>query len=358
MQAAIATAATGAAPRRLSINDGIGSGDAMARDMDGDRARKMTMDGDRARKMTMAAGDASDEPLRDDGMAAAAPGAPSASKTGLSATVLAAASLQMLTVLCCTPAHIATAKSLGVIRAMLAANTAHSASGDVYAAFADLVEGIVTEDEVAAAVRDVGAATAQLRALANDESLFAIEDKELASEGGALAAVPGDAAAAAASAKGKGGKVPPPQKGGAAAQAAPSPKEARATALAVGVALTEHLCLLETACSRCVVARRAAGVAAAAALPCALLPRHAAVQRAARQGAALCARPPRAPQVHGRRGAPQGGRNGCVQERRGLEARTPGRLQGPRWHRPRQPDGGCAGELLGALSHRGQTCAL
>jgi hypothetical protein len=80
--------------------------------------------------------------------------------------------------------------------------------------------------------------------MASDESLFAIEDKELAGEGGVVALPTSGAAADGSGVKGKvGGKPATP----AAPAGAAVP---RATALSVGVALTEHLCLLETACSR------------------------------------------------------------------------------------------------------------
>ena len=193
------------------------------------------MDSNRSRTMTMAAGDASEDQF-DSGSSSPSS---SSSKTGLSVTVLAAASLQLLTVLCCTPAHTALAKNLGVIRAMLTAYTVHSASGDVYTAFADLVEGIVTEDEVTIATQAVAAATAQLRDMASDESLFSIEDKEFAGEG-AFSMV-GDKGAGS---MGKGAKIIAVAKPGVPA------KDARATANSVGMALTEHLCLLETACCR------------------------------------------------------------------------------------------------------------
>ena len=214
--------------RRPSITGDLNASDATA--------MHHGLDSNRSRTMTMAAGDVGEERLDTLGTSSSHGSASTSAKSGLSQATLAAASLQLLAVLCCTPSHTAIAKNCGIVRSMLSAYTAHGSSGDVFAAFADLVEGVITEDEVAAAIAAVEAATLQLRTLANDESLFAIEDKELAGEGVLL--FPGDSS----SSKSKSGKV--------AAKALSAPKESRATAMSIGVALTEHLCLLETACCR------------------------------------------------------------------------------------------------------------
>ncbi len=228
-------------------------------------------DGRAVRTMTLAGGGASSE--FDELLAESDSGASISFKGGLSASVLVAASLQMLSILCCTPAHTATAKSFGLIRSMLAAYTEFGSSGDVYAAFAgalircffvgacamrvrvfawrtlspllirsDLIEAVVTEEEVAAAVRGVLTATAQLRDLASDDSLFSIEDKELQDLAAPVSPI--------SKAKPKSSTAVATVSAAIKSSGAP---EARATSHNVGVSLTEHLCLLETACCRCAV---------------------------------------------------------------------------------------------------------
>jgi hypothetical protein len=105
------------------VSESLASSDALTRGGDGRGTRAMTLAGGNAASEF--------EDQLGDGDSAT----PTSAKSGLSASVLVAAALQMLSVLCCTPAHTAAAKSNGVIRAMLAAYTAFGNSGDVYAAF-------------------------------------------------------------------------------------------------------------------------------------------------------------------------------------------------------------------------------
>jgi hypothetical protein len=130
--------------------------------------------------------------------------------------VLAAVSIQMLTSLCTSPKHSAAAKAAGVIRAMVAAYAVHNDNDNVFESFRELVDTIVTEDEVRQAVKNVALATQTLKLMTGDPVLFNIVEQELGSEGLVTESSP-----------------------------ARRPRDEESSASALAMELTENLCLLE-----------------------------------------------------------------------------------------------------------------
>ncbi len=164
--------------------------------------------------------------------------------SSVSNATLAAASLNLLSALCTTPQHISTAKSLGLIRAMLMAYTRHSESDDVYEAFTELVNTVVYESEVITAVQNVANGVARIRAQTGDPAMFALAENELGNEG----VVDGDEGAAPSAATGGDGAtfVSPRTK----ALAAKAKKAADTDPVnTIALRLCEDLCLLEAVCN-------------------------------------------------------------------------------------------------------------
>ena len=184
-----------------------------------------------------------------------------ASDEVVSSAELTAACLNLLAALCDSAEHVAAAKARGAVRAMLGAYTRHADTDDVRDAFAALVDALISEDEVGAAVRGVAAGAATLRATASggDPILFGLVETELGTEGMAAAADSTSASATApapAKSSSSGSVVPAlsPRGGGK------SSATERETVDAVALRVTEDLCLLEAVCS----SARLAGVAVGA----------------------------------------------------------------------------------------------